>query len=133
MSNEDHLCGDFHDLTLSRRGLLSNAFTALAGMGLARLLGNEIHAAESDRGPDAAGGDWRPGVGRTHFRAKAQRVLQVFCPGGASHMDLWEHKPALEKYSGKHVARRRELRIVSEQERQPDAQPVAVRTGTIMN
>ena len=37
--------------------------------------------------------DALPGQGR--------RVLQIFCPGAASHMDLWEHKPALEKWHGK--------------------------------
>jgi hypothetical protein len=36
-----------------------------------------------------------------HFPAKAKRVLQIFCPGAASHLDLWEHKPALAKYHGK--------------------------------
>ena len=37
----------------------------------------------------------------THYEPKAKRVLQIFCPGAASHMDLWEHKPALDKYDGK--------------------------------
>ena len=27
-------------------------------------------------------------------------MLQIFCPGGASHIDLWDHKPALEKHHG---------------------------------
>ena len=25
-------------------------------------------------------------------------MLQIFCPGGASHIDLWDYKPSLEKY-----------------------------------
>jgi hypothetical protein len=28
-------------------------------------------------------------------------VLQIFCPGGASHVDLWDYKPALAKRHGK--------------------------------
>ncbi len=28
-------------------------------------------------------------------------MLQIFCPGGASHIDLFDYKPALEKYDGK--------------------------------
>ena len=28
------------------------------------------------------------------------RVLQIFCPGGASHLDLWDFKPELEKRHG---------------------------------
>ena len=27
-------------------------------------------------------------------------MLQVFCPGAASHLDLWDHKPELEKRHG---------------------------------
>ena len=45
----------------------------------------------------AAPAGWQPGRGLTHHPAKAKRVLQIFCPGAASHMDLWEHKPMLEK------------------------------------
>jgi hypothetical protein len=36
----------------------------------------------------------------THFAPKAKQVLQIFCPGAASHIDLWEHKPMLEKFHG---------------------------------
>lgn len=36
----------------------------------------------------------------THL-PKAKRVLQISCPGGASHVDLWDYKPELEKYDGK--------------------------------
>ncbi len=32
---------------------------------------------------------------------KAKQVLQIFCPGAASHIDLWDHKPELEKWDGK--------------------------------
>ena len=32
----------------------------------------------------------------SHF-AKAQRVIQIFCPGGLSHVDSWDYKPELEK------------------------------------
>ncbi len=27
-------------------------------------------------------------------------MLQIFCPGAASHIDLWDHKPELEKRHG---------------------------------
>lgn len=43
---------------------------------------------------------WQAGRGQTQFAPKAKRVLQIFCPGAASHMDLWEHKPALERWHG---------------------------------
>lgn len=37
----------------------------------------------------------------THHPAKAKRVIQLFMSGAASHVDLWDYKPALEKYHGK--------------------------------
>ncbi|MBX3436432.1 MAG: DUF1501 domain-containing protein, partial [Planctomycetaceae bacterium] len=75
---------------LSRRDLLGNVYSALAGVGLARLLSGDSPLPAAALLP----------VGTTHFVPKAARVLQIFCPGAASHMDLWEHKPALEKYHG---------------------------------
>lgn len=69
----------------SRRRFLGNVTTGLMGVGLQQLLARE--GAASGLGP--------------HFPAKAKRVLQIFCPGAASHMDLWEHKPMLEKMDGK--------------------------------
>ena len=79
----------------SRRRFLGNVSTGLMGVGLTQLFSREGFAAS----PDA--GSWMPGSGRPHFPAKAKRVLQIFCPGAASHMDLWEHKPMLEKMDGK--------------------------------
>jgi hypothetical protein len=75
----------------SRRCFLGSVFTAMAGMGLADLLARDNSAAESAL---------QPGRGQTHFKPKAKRILQIFCPGAASHLDLWDHKPALEKHAG---------------------------------
>ena len=76
---------------LTRRRFLGNVYTGLGGVGLIHLLSQTASAV-----PPA----WQPGRGQTHHVAKAKRVLQIFCPGAASHMDLWEHKPSLEKYHG---------------------------------
>ncbi len=35
-----------------------------------------------------------------HHLPKAKRVVQLFMGGAASHIDLWDHKPALEKHHG---------------------------------
>src|SRR3569623_1864772 len=78
------------DPILSRRGMLGNVFSGLAGIGLASLLDRDLQAAS----------DWKPGRGATHFEPKAKRVLQIFCPGAASHIDLWDYKPELIKRSG---------------------------------
>jgi hypothetical protein len=79
-------------MELTRRRFLGNVYTGLGGVGLMQLL-SDASSAEQTK--------WRPGRGQTHHPAKAKRVLQIFCPGAASHMDLWEHKPSLEKHHGK--------------------------------
>lgn len=78
---------------LSRRGFLSQVPTGLGGVGLLSLLADDLAAAETE--------GWQPGRGVGHHPAKAKRVLQIFCPGAASHIDLWDYKPSLEKYDGK--------------------------------
>lgn len=80
---------------IHRRGFLGNVYTGLTGIGLSHLLLNDRLAQAEE------GAAWNPGEGKTHHTAKAKRVLQIFCPGAASHMDLWEHKPMLEKMHGK--------------------------------
>ncbi|MGL4464374.1 MAG: DUF1501 domain-containing protein [Planctomycetia bacterium] len=73
-----------HDLvSLARRRFLGDAAGGLAGVALTSLLANELSAAEGPR-----------------FTPKAKQVLQIFCPGAASHVDLWDYKPELEKRDG---------------------------------
>ena len=87
-----------HDLiSLSRRRMLCCTTTGLAGVGLIELLSNLNLAGAAS----TESAEWQAGRGETHHAPKAKRVLQIFCPGAASHMDLWEHKPALEKWHGK--------------------------------
>ncbi len=40
---------------------------------------------------------------RTHFPAKARRVIFLFLHGGVSHIDTFDPKPALARYDGKPV------------------------------
>jgi hypothetical protein len=77
---------------MTRRCFLGNVYTGMSGIGAMHLLSSGV-----------AGGQegWQSGCGKTHYAAPAKRVLQIFCPGAASHMDLWDYKPALEKYHGK--------------------------------
>ena len=35
-----------------------------------------------------------------HHPAKAKAVIQIFCPGGISQVDTWDHKPELTKRTG---------------------------------
>ncbi len=86
---------------LSRRGFLGDSFSGLLGMSLVSLLEDTLVAGEQPAAEPSASTGWRAGRNQTHFPAKAKRVLQIFCPGAASHMDLWEHKAALTTYAGK--------------------------------
>jgi len=72
-------------LELTRRHFLGQMTTGLTGVALSRLLNDALAAAPNQQ---------------PHFAPKAKQVLQIFCPGAASHMDLWDHKPMLEKFHG---------------------------------
>ena len=64
----------------TRRDFLNLATSGVTGVALAQLLAAEAKT--------------------THFPAKAKRVLHIVCPGAASHIDLWDHKPELDKRDG---------------------------------
>src|SRR5260370_161444 len=72
-------------LDITRRHFLGQMTTGLTGVALSRLFASELAIASP---------------GQPHFAPKAKQVLQIFCPGAASHMDLWDHKPMLEKFHG---------------------------------
>jgi hypothetical protein len=67
---------------LDRRQWFLWTATGLGGAALATLLGREAPAA-------------------THHPAKAKRALHLCLCGGMSHLDTFDHKPALAKYHGK--------------------------------
>lgn len=72
----------------SRRNFLRNAGGGIGMMALADLLGaSEAPGALAPRKP--------------HFPAKAKSVIFLFMEGGPSQMDLFDPKPALQKWHGK--------------------------------
>ena len=100
MSENDRLAASVHDALLSRRGFLADAYTGLAGIGLTSLLAPGLLDPRAALAGEAAHLETGERRGLPHFPSKACRVIQIFCPGAVSHMDLWEHKPALERYHG---------------------------------
>jgi hypothetical protein len=70
-------------ILLARRHFLRDTSTGLTGIALTHLFQRETLAQRLQ-----------------HHAPKAKQVLQIFCPGAASHIDLWDHKPALEKLHG---------------------------------
>ena len=75
-------------MTITRRELFADISTGLGGVALAALLGRDAaEAADKPAGP--------------HFPPKAKRVVQIFCPGGVSHVDTFDYKPDLAKLDGR--------------------------------
>jgi len=68
-------------MSLSRRHFLWQA-GGLGGVALSWMLDREARAAQP------------------HFTPKAKRVVMIFCPGGVSHVDTFDHKPELVKRHG---------------------------------
>lgn len=82
---------------LNRRHFLNRTVSGLSSIALASLLKEDrLLAAATPLRPriDPA----HPYAPRTpQFDAKARQVLMIFCSGALSHVDTWDHKPALVK------------------------------------
>jgi hypothetical protein len=70
----------------SRREFLWQCGGGLGGIALTALLAEEEARANSAIVPPS--------------RPRAKRVIQLFMAGAASHLDMWDYKPALAKYHG---------------------------------
>jgi hypothetical protein len=75
-------------LLLTRRHFFSRASTGLGAAALASLLAKDAPAA-------------LPGL--PHFPPKAKRVIYLFQHGAPSQLDLFDHKPSLEKLRGEEL------------------------------
>ena len=88
---------------LNRREMLSRIGAGFGTLGLAGLLAPEAEAAQaaSPLAPKAP-----------HFASKAKHVIQLFMPGGPSHVDTFDHKPQIAKYQGQRpdIVNRKTLR-----------------------
>jgi hypothetical protein len=86
----------------SRRELLSRAGCGAGLLGLAGLLTDESLLTQPVRAAGSLGARaLQPMTPQpAHFPARAQRVIWLFINGGPSHVDTWDHKPALEKWHG---------------------------------
>ncbi len=74
---------------LSRREWLSRAGCGFGGLALSALTTSESLAAGTSSSLRA-----------THFPARAKRVIFLYMHGGCSHIDSWDHKPALVRRDG---------------------------------
>lgn len=77
----------------SRRELLARSSNGIGVLALARMLDQEAAAAPADINPLA--------VKPQHLPRKAKHCIFLFMAGGASQLDTFDYKPALQKYAGK--------------------------------
>jgi hypothetical protein len=104
-----------HDLeslktaALTRRAMLRRAGCGAGLLGLAGLLHEQGLLGDGllkeCRGADGLGArSLNPLAPQPpHFEARAKHVIWIFVNGGPSHVDTWDHKPALEAWDGKSI------------------------------
>jgi hypothetical protein len=84
---------------ISRREMLASFGAGFGTLALRGMLERETHAAEASTAASQNPFAVRP----PHFAAKAKSVIFLFMYGGPSHIDLFDPKPGLEKWSGKPI------------------------------
>src|ERR671916_203330 len=86
MNRESISALEQYRLLMSRRQFFSRTGVSLGTAALASMLGEDCLAAGL---PDLP-----------HFAPKAKRVIYLFQSGGPSQLDLFDHKPGLQKFRG---------------------------------
>ena len=81
---------------MTRRHFFGRTSHGLGIASLASLLPKSLSASEPDQDKAGPGGI----LGSPHSAAKAKRVIYLFMSGGPSQMDLFDHKPLLNKLNG---------------------------------
>ena len=89
MNPQDHQLRD-----ITRRHFFNRCSLGVGSLALQQMLAGESQASVKidPANPMASR--------RPHHTAKAKRVIYLFMAGGPSQLDLFDHKPLLEKYSG---------------------------------
>jgi hypothetical protein len=97
------------DLFMTRRDMLNRTGMGMGALGMAMMLGqNMVAGTASAAAVGATGTVEAAGKGavksplapkQPHFKAKAKHVIHIWAPGGPSHVDTWDPKPALAKYA----------------------------------
>ncbi len=79
-SNNDGDWSNHRPATIGRREMLRRVGDGFGACALLAMLSGESQA--------------------RHHPAKANAVIQIFCPGGMSHVDTWDYRPELERLHG---------------------------------
>ncbi len=86
---------------ITRRNLLLRTGYGAGAAALSTLLDPGLLRAAQSPIASASAGLGLPGL--PHFAPKAKRVIYMFMAGGPSHIDTWDHKPALEQLHGQEL------------------------------
>jgi hypothetical protein len=88
-------------MRITRRRFFDSVSGGLYGAALAYLLGQDFGGPglRAAQGPGDRPPDLRPRP--PHFEPKARAVIHLFMNGGPSQMDLFDPKPALDRYHGR--------------------------------
>ena len=73
----------------SRRWFLQQCGIGMGGLAFHSLLGRDLAAATDAMSPRAP-----------HHKARAKNVIYLFMAGAPSHLELFDYKPQLKKFSG---------------------------------
>jgi hypothetical protein len=92
MANRRHCCAG-----VSRRSFLADTGMGFTGLALGAMLFRDGVARAYDSAP------WQPPTGQPHFTPKAKSVIWIFLCGGVSHLESFDVKPELNKFSGKSI------------------------------
>lgn len=93
MSLSKHTFIQKRESAKSRRDFLWNVGSGIGGLAVASLLAQDTARGEVSLNPLAPRSP--------HHAPKAKHVIEIFCPGGLSHVDTWDYKPELERLHGK--------------------------------
>ena len=92
---------EHHSQRITRRNLLLRTGYGAGAAALSTLLDPGLLRAAQSPIASASAGLGLPGL--PHFAPKAKRVIYMFMAGGPSHIDTWDHKPALEQLHGQEL------------------------------
>src|SRR5689334_5737102 len=93
MTTPEHFLNE-RRIAITRRWFFKQCGVGLGTMALGSLLNQKLFAA----GNPALVNPLAPKA--PHFAPKAKRVIYLFMAGGPSHLDLFDYKPQLAKFSG---------------------------------
>ncbi len=79
-------CNQFNT-PLSRRSMLQSCAMGFGGLAFSALSNDSLASPLAPKKP--------------HFTPRAKNVIFLYMDGGPSHVDIFDYKPALEKYNGK--------------------------------